>query len=83
MTTQNLAFLVNYLAQQPPGPLPDVSIVAMLLANSWDELEVEHNRTKMSVDKLSRMEMPIWQPPRLQFVIERHGAMVAGGSGRA
>ena len=37
----------------------------------------------MAAYKLDRIEELAWNPPELTFVIERHGAIVAGGSSRA
>jgi hypothetical protein len=37
----------------------------------------------MTADQLlSRTEHMVWEPPLLSFVIERHGALVGGGSTR-
>lgn len=74
--------LSGYLSGQQPGPLPDQNSIAKLLAAVWEDLSTS-DQTKMTADKLWRMESPTWEPPHLRFVIERHGAMRGGGSGRA
>lgn len=53
-----------------------------LLSCAWDQF-AGANQERMRVDKLSRLEAPKWDPPILSFTIERHGAIVAGGSTRA
>jgi len=53
-----------------------------VLKQAWPHLQgSEINSTEAY--KLDRMEQPIWQPPVLTFTLERHGAIVAGGSKRA
>ena len=50
-----------------------------LLQSCWDELSGS-NYTKMEARKLDRAETLKWNPPRLQFTIERHGAVLNCGS---
>lgn len=71
--------LYEYLKSCSPGPLEDVNAVARRLQACWEELD-GHDQTNMRWDKLRRIEQPIWQPPHLTFVIERHGQTVHGSS---
>jgi hypothetical protein len=53
--------------------------VVSLLATCWNDLAVT-DRTNMRPDKLSRIEQPTWNPPFLEFSIERHGQTVNGST---
>lgn len=62
-----------------PGPVADVATVERLLAAAWDDLSGDDGG--MSGEKLlGRMEAVSWEPPRLVFGIERHGATVMGST---
>ena len=77
----SISSLSQCLASVPPGSITDTGKLIELLYKCWSEFEgsTEH---RMSADKLGRMEDVKWQPPKLTFTIERHGAMT-GGSSRA
>lgn len=51
-----------------------------LLAECWDELELPNNGGMRADKLLGRTEDLEWEPPRITFVIERHGGMVNGSS---
>lgn len=68
-----------YLENLPAGALLDVERIAGLLADSWASLD-GNDATHMRPDKLWRLEEPNWQPPFLEFSIERHGQTVMGSS---
>ncbi len=81
-TEQAMEPLKDYLASLPPGSVADTGRLEPLLAECWNEFR-GCNESGMHPGKLrSRMEKVTWNPPRLTFVIERHGATV-GGSTRA
>ena len=68
-----------FLDEAGAGSIADRKRAATLLADCWEGLRVD-DRTKMRADKLWRIEEPTWQPPVLEFKIERHGATVNGSS---
>jgi len=76
--------LREYLRGRPRGPVRDEDHAALvrLMSHAWPEFDGSEEEGMDSV-KLARMERPCWDPPVLTFRIERHGAMVAGGSSRA
>jgi hypothetical protein len=74
-----LELLVNYLASIPPGSIADPKDVANLLSHCWYVFDGSDN-TSMHAYKLGRMERVIWNPPTLEFTIERHGGTVLGSS---
>jgi hypothetical protein len=53
-----------------------------LLVDAWPDL-MGSSDSSMTPAKLHRVEKPAWEPPLLRFQIERHGAIVGGGSTRA
>jgi hypothetical protein len=73
--------LVAQLKDLPSGPIADTlkPRVVGLLQSCWDELSGS-NYTKMEARKLDRAKTLKWNPPRLQFTIERHGGYLVGGS---
>lgn len=71
--------LREYLAACQPGPIADVDEIARFLANCWDELEGSDEEA-MEPYKVRRMEEVVWDPPKLCFLIERHGGTVMGSS---
>jgi hypothetical protein len=74
--------LLNELKNTPPGPL-DKEIkdkIIGLLADCWPELK-GGNDTSMAGSKLhGRAEDLVWDPPKITFKIERHGATVLGST---
>src|SRR5690348_8052575 len=74
-----LAKLRSYLSSLPPGPITDTSVVEELLVQCWECLSGA-NDTRMVAYKIHRMENAEWNPPLLQFEIERHGGTVWGSS---
>ena len=53
-----------------------------LLERAWPLLS-GGSETSMESWKVERIESPVWHAPLLTFQIERHGAIVGGGSTRA
>lgn len=74
--------LYDYLSALPPGSVEDQAELVRHLQACWDDLRGS-NRSAMAIWKLSRLEDPRWEPPLLSFAVERHGAIVGGGSTRA
>jgi hypothetical protein len=75
---KNVEALVQYLRTMPRGRIDDSQELESLLATCWYELD---SGGGMSGGKLAgRMEMVVWNPPALCFVIERHGGTVMGSS---
>lgn len=62
-----------------PGPVADIPTLERLLAAVWDELSGDDGGME-AYKLLNRMEKPIWNPPVLNFRIERHGGTVLGSS---
>ncbi len=62
------------------GAEPDPAELARQLAPVWHAFQGSE-QTGMSREKLlDRVEQPSWQPPRLEFAIERHGRTVMGST---
>jgi hypothetical protein len=61
------------------GASLDARRVGDLLAGCWDALS-GGTGTNMHAKKLWRIEQPVWNPPTLEFSIERHGQTVNGSS---
>lgn len=77
--------LSDFLNGCLPGSLPCTDELRCLLAEEWSTFEGSDqfatNDRKFTPDRvLTDVE---WCPPLLSFVIERHGAIVGGGSGTA
>lgn len=71
--------LTQYLASIPAGPINDTANVESLLAACWGQFTGDDGG--MQGYKLrGRMEDVAWNPPRLTFVVERHGGTVHGSS---
>ncbi len=75
---QKFKRLRDYLDSHPGAPL-DVSQVGRLLSLCWHDLDGSTD-TNMRAEKLWRIEQPSWNPPILEFSIERHGQTVNGSS---
>ncbi|MEX1258395.1 MAG: hypothetical protein WEG36_12320 [Gemmatimonadota bacterium] len=75
--------LRHHLASLPAGPVPrDDHALDRLLENAWDQLSGGDGG--MEGYKIhNRIFNVTWAPPTLAFEIERHGGIVAGGSGYA
>jgi len=71
--------LQHHCATLPPGPVADIPTLERLLAAVWDELSGDDGGME-AYKLLNRMEKPNWNPPVLNFRIERHGGTVLGSS---
>jgi hypothetical protein len=82
--TGALEDLRRYLRGTPAGLIPIQDRVQLLgfLESAWSELE-GGSLWAMEGRKLNRIKEPSWNPPVLSFKIERHGAIVVGGSSYA
>lgn len=75
----NTQCLTTYLRQIPEGQIADTAELERLLGLAWDDFHGDYGG--MTSQKLiGRMEEVLWQPPRLTFVIERHGGMDMGST---
>lgn len=74
--------LRRFLERNGPGKVTGIADLAHLLAPVWPDLAGSREQA-MESWKLNRMEDPVWRPPILSFRMERHGAIVGGGSTRA
>jgi len=84
-TSINLNEFKRYLYNLKKGEINDKKTsenVVELLANAWDDLDKSIDDKTTSEKIKHRAEKLQWNPPVLQFMIERHGA-VARGSIRA
>ncbi len=78
--TNAIKKLYAYLASLPVGGISDVSELQTPLADAWRGF-AGSNKHGMDPDKLyGRMEEAEWEPPKLTFVIERHGGTVLGST---
>lgn len=74
--------LHEYLRSLSPGQVPDEDHLINLLREAWPNIE-GNDLERMGIEKLGRAYEFDWQPSMLTFNIERHGAIVVGGSSRA
>jgi hypothetical protein len=72
--------LTNYLKNLDPGPVEQTNQLECLLANAWDDLDGGNESGMTSHKLVGRMENAEWHPPRLTFVLARHGGTVQGSS---
>lgn len=80
--TLRITSLRRFLEAGGPGDVADIPGLVEALERAWGYFEGARDEA-MGPRKVRRLEQPVWNPPLLEFVIERHGAMVAGGSTRA
>ena len=78
MSDQRLR-LQQYLDSVPSGAITDTDTLIPLLKNAWPEFDGS-DQCGMTNDKLTRIENVRWDPPWLEFTIERHGGTVLGSS---
>jgi hypothetical protein len=80
----SLSKLREVLRDHPAGLVEDERRGEMvgLLCRVWPKI-AGSDETRMESWKLERTEDLSWHPPLLTFCIERHGAIMAGGSSRA
>ena len=78
MSDQRLR-LQQYLDSVPFGAITDTDTLIPLLKNAWPEFDGS-DRCGMTNDKLTRIENVRWDPPYLEFTIERHGGTLLGSS---
>ena len=79
VTPTNLDELRRYCTGLSAGPISDESEMERLLAACWNDLVGDDGG--MTDAKLpGRMEGVVWQPPKIVFRIERHGATVIGST---
>ena len=74
--------LMAFLRQLPVGRVPNDrrSALEKLLALRWDDFHGADDCGMKPYKLLDRMEIAEWNPPVLNFTIERHGATVQGSS---
>ena len=71
--------LCNYLERIPLGEIKNTTELEKALAGCWDDFTGDSGG--MTPSKLhDRMEEVFWEPPILDFVIERHGGTVMGST---
>ena len=75
----NLDRLRDLLAQTPPGRIDNIRLLLGLLEPCWGKFAGSGDEA-MAPHKLRRMEAASWNPPRLVFVVERHGGTAMGSS---
>jgi hypothetical protein len=69
--------LKAFLDKQGVGPIADELQLKSLLEACWHQFK-GCAETEMHAGKLDRIEDATWQPPYLDLIIERHGAVVPG-----
>lgn len=68
-----------HLAGLPPGLIEDRDQLLRRLQPAWGSFAGGSSEA-MAAYKLDRLEDPGWAPPRLSFVVERHGGTVMGST---
>lgn len=71
--------LQKYMTVFPPGPIPDTSDLAWLLANVWSELGGEGGEMDARL-LFGRMQNVAWNPPLLTFTIEQYHSRYFGST---
>src|ERR1051325_970260 len=71
--------LEKYLGVFPPGPIPDPSDLAWLVAEVWSDLGGDDSGMDGRM-LFGRMEGVVWNPPLLTFTIEQHGSRYFGST---
>lgn len=79
INTPGLTALKTWLVKVAPGEITDAAEVERLLASAWDDL-LRDGEGMEPYKLLNRMEDVVWQPPLLEFRIERHGGVACGSS---
>jgi hypothetical protein len=79
MRRRRIDELRRFLERQEPGPIADTDSVIGLLSDCWNCFE-GNDATNTGSAKLGRMELPIWNPLYLEFLMERHGQTVLGST---
>ena len=81
----SLTKIRSYLRAVSPGKLSQEysEEVQSLLSDCWEKLSGGTNGGMAAYKLMDRAEEFNWDPPVLSFLIERHGAIVVGGSSRA
>ena len=77
---ESLIKLRRRLESLPAGEVEDSDAVMDLLRSCW-ECFTNSNDTNMAAEKVDRARELRWEPPKLTFIIERHGGTVLGASG--
>jgi hypothetical protein len=75
--------LRDALSKILPGPINDNGAqreVIRLLQDCWEQITGAHD-SAMSLFKLDRAEQLSWNPPLLDFIMERHGGTALGTRG--
>jgi len=75
-----LKALADLLSSIPPGEIVEVREIELALADCWDELSGSEREGMEGYKLRRRMENVVWNPPRLEFRIERHGRTVMGST---
>src|ERR1051325_3940629 len=71
--------LEKYLGGFPPGPIPDPSDLAWLVAEVWSDLGGDDSGMDGRM-LFGRMEGVVWNPPLLTFSIEQYGSRYFGST---
>lgn len=72
--------LQDFLLKLPPGPIGEIGELPALLAKAWESLIGTKSGGMRAEKLLGRIDSVAWNPPRLEFTIERHGATVEGST---
>jgi len=76
----NLTSLRKYLYEIGPGQISDTDHLSQILQECWHEFRGADVESMAGYKLIGRMEGVEWNPPVLQFEIERHGRTVMGSS---
>jgi len=72
--------LREWLGGQATGPIADIPELTPLLIDAWNDLRGSSAESTDSTKLSGRIENATWNPPILEFNIERHGGTVCGSS---
>jgi hypothetical protein len=73
--------LREWLAGRSPGPFSDpadLDTLVSLLMGCWPAVDCGGSDSRMAWWKLGRIEAAEWDPPKVNFEVERHGGVVLG-----
>ena len=68
-----------YMRRLPSGPVLEVAVVEYLLIHCWELLETSDHTSMEGYKLIERTEGLSWNPPYLNFDLERHSGVALGG----
>jgi hypothetical protein len=80
MSSASVQELRAFLQGLKSGVVEDRATLGILLSAAWRDLDGSGEEGTTGTKLGSRVEKPVWDPPHLLFLLERHGPTVMGSS---